>query len=130
MPRPSPGTAPSISSLIRRREPLLAVELAVVTPMFGGGAVPRQTDPDLPIRGASIRGHLRFWWRACMARHYATVDELFAAEAQIWGKAAKAAVGRADGPSDVDVVVELLGAGRENQALARNRNTPLAYALW
>jgi CRISPR/Cas system CMR-associated protein Cmr1 (group 7 of RAMP superfamily) len=43
-----------------RRKPLLDVEIAVVTPLFGRGAAARGSDPLLPVRC-----HLRFWWRAC-----------------------------------------------------------------
>lgn len=84
--------------------PLLAVEIAVVTPLFGGGAQPRQADPLLPVRGASVRGHLRFWWRVCRATQFATPAELFAAEADVWGSTTQ--------PAAVQVVVDVLDAGQ------------------
>ena len=41
----------------------LEYDLALITPMMGGGV--RKGEPDLamPIRASAIRGHLRFWWR-------------------------------------------------------------------
>jgi CRISPR-associated protein Cmr1 len=58
--------------------------LKTITPMFGGGAVPREIG-DPPIRAASVRGHLRFWWRATSGAQYATARELYDAEAALWG---------------------------------------------
>lgn len=45
--------------------------IGLVTPLFGGGAEAGKTDQDLPIRGTSIRGHLRYWWRTVKGRHLA-----------------------------------------------------------
>lgn len=53
--------------------------------MFGGSATTREVDQDNPIRTASIRGQLRFWWRAIYGRRYPTYAELFAAEEKIFG---------------------------------------------
>lgn len=36
----------------------------VITPMFGGGSIPREHDENHLVRGSAIRGSLRFWWRA------------------------------------------------------------------
>ncbi len=35
----------------------------LITPMFGGGAESWKLNLDAPIRGQSIKGQLRFWWR-------------------------------------------------------------------
>src|SRR5437879_5029216 len=67
---------------------LLAVRLAVVTPLFGGSAIAGEPDADLPVRAASVRGNLRFWWRACNAARFRTARELFNEEARIWGASA------------------------------------------
>ena len=40
-------------------------EYELITPLFGGGVNPGEADPVTIIRGTAIRGHLRFWWRAC-----------------------------------------------------------------
>jgi len=69
--------------------------------MFGGGAVPRKVD-DPPIRAASIRGHLRFWWRATAGAGYGS-EELFQEESKIWGNT--------ENPGAVSVRVEVISAG-------------------
>ena len=50
---PTPRPAPQWWSLSAR----------VITPAFVGGAEPRRTDPDAPLRPSSIRGALRHWLR-------------------------------------------------------------------
>lgn len=101
---------PSPAILRDRRVPLVDIELAVVTPMFGGGAVPREADPLLPVRGAAVRGHLRFWWRACHAHLFADAEALFARESAIWGAAGKA--GTAEGPSAIQVEISITNPGQ------------------
>lgn len=56
----------------------------VVTPIFGGGTTPGINDP-LIIRGSSIRGQLRFWWRATRGSRFAEVASLRREEERIWG---------------------------------------------
>lgn len=61
----------------------------LITPMFGGGVEingpQKPHDPITPIRVPSIRGQLRFWWRACNPARATTAEELFKAEEAIWG---------------------------------------------
>ena len=57
----------------------------VITPLFGGGYEAGKVDPDMPIRASSIRGHLRFWWRATRGAKFDTVEELRQREGEIWG---------------------------------------------
>ncbi|GIW27670.1 MAG: type III-B CRISPR module RAMP protein Cmr1 [Meiothermus sp.] len=78
---PPPLKAPALETWTLR--------LRTITPMFGGSATPRQVDPEHPVRAASVRGHLRFWWRATAGAQYATAKELFEAEERIWGSAKK-----------------------------------------
>ncbi len=71
---------------------ILEYRLKFLTPMFGGGV---ETDPpkqDLvtTIRGASIKGQLRFWWRAARGAQFTSTKELFKREAQLFGAAALA----------------------------------------
>lgn len=76
-------------------EPLKAPEQAgtcsatfiihLVTPLFGGGVEPGSNDPVTLIRGPSIRGQLRFWWRATRGAAFANPKELRAQEGRIWG---------------------------------------------
>jgi len=56
-----------------------------LTPVFGGGVEPRKFDSVTPVRAASIRGQLRFWWRACNPKGLRDVIELKKAETRIFG---------------------------------------------
>ncbi|HXT35211.1 MAG TPA: type III-B CRISPR module RAMP protein Cmr1 [Chloroflexota bacterium] len=103
--RPALSLAPALSLLDRRPELLFDIEVAVVTPLFGGGPVARQTDPYQPVRASSIRGHLRFWWRACRAARFASSEDLFREEERIWGSTKR--------PSRVVIAVRCLDVGRE-----------------
>lgn len=64
--------------------------ITVVTPLFGGGTNAGKVDEKMPIRGTSIRGQLRFWWRATIGQRYETPEELAQAEGEIWGTTEKA----------------------------------------
>lgn len=88
MARPVPKIeAPSWTEPSSSRS--ITLHLRLITPLFGGGYEPREVDPDCIIRPAAIRGNLRFWWRALYGGQYASASELFEAEAEIWGAAAK-----------------------------------------
>lgn len=83
------------------RQPLkldLDLDLELITPMFGGGVCAGEADPVTLIRVPSIRGQLRFWWRATRGAAYASPEELFQAEKEIWGST--------DKPSAVSLQVE------------------------
>lgn len=60
-------------------------EFEFLTPMFGGGTSARESDLITPVRVPSIRGQLRFWWRAANPRGLQTVDELREVEAGVFG---------------------------------------------
>jgi len=60
-------------------------DIQVITPIFGGGTEAAVNDPVTLIRPSSIRGHLRFWWRATRGANCATVEELRQRENEIWG---------------------------------------------
>jgi CRISPR-associated protein Cmr1 len=80
----------------------------VITPMFLSGA-----DGSTPeLRPASIKGAMRFWWRA-MHGHL-SLDELSARESQLFG-------GSADGQgrSKVRLRVENLSLGQSSEALPK-----------
>ena len=72
-------------------------KIQVVTPIFGGGFKAGENDPVTPIRPSSIRGHLRFWWRATLGSKFETSKKLFDRESEIWGSA--------DNPSPVSIQV-------------------------
>jgi CRISPR-associated protein Cmr1 len=73
------------------REPQRAqqteIEIEIITPLFGGGYQTRECDTLIPVRAASVRGHLRFWWRATAGAQYSSVDELYCHECDLWGGA-------------------------------------------
>ncbi len=73
--------------------------LKLITPMFGGGYIPRAIDRLNPIRSAAVRGHLRQWWRAIVGATYSTPASLYKAEQDLWGSAQK--------PGRVGVYVEI-----------------------
>lgn len=76
----------------------LQLELELITPMFGGGVLTGEADPVTLIRVPSIRGQLRFWWRATHSAVFASSEDLFKAEEKIWGST--------DEPSVVSLQVE------------------------
>ncbi|CUU08177.1 CRISPR-associated protein, Cmr1 family [Armatimonadetes bacterium GBS] len=63
----------------------LSLEIATITPLFGGGYAARECDELIPVRSAAVRGHLRFWWRATAGARFTSVQELYEAECTIWG---------------------------------------------
>ena len=78
--------------------------------MFGGGVTPGEADPVTVIRGAEIRGHLRFWWRATRGGAFGgDLKRMKEAEEAIWGS--PGAKGRA-GPSDVGLSVIVRNTGK------------------
>lgn len=75
----------------------------VTSPVFGGGSrvesdeLRRQLktlDRDWPIRIPSIRGQLRFWWRATRGTGYSSIAEMREAESRIWGATSRGSVVR------------------------------------
>lgn len=68
--------------------------LRVVTPIVGGAPKPRTVDTVDGIRAPTIRGHLRFWWRALYGHRWPDPGELYAHESELWGRAGEAHGGR------------------------------------
>lgn len=81
----------------------LTLHYALMTPLFGGGVKPRQADPITTIRVASIIGHLRFWWRACRAEAFPSLEALRRREDAIWGSTSQ--------PSAVQLHLRVLNPG-------------------
>jgi hypothetical protein len=77
---PELGGAPAVDSI--------TVEVELITSMLGGGVEPRKHDPHCWLRAASVKGQLRFWWRALYGHKFSTQKELWEAEGRIWGRAA------------------------------------------
>ncbi|MGO8673544.1 MAG: type III-B CRISPR module RAMP protein Cmr1 [Capsulimonadaceae bacterium] len=103
MPKPMKHPAPPWSEDEPSRSETWTLSLTTITPMFGGSAVAREVG-DPPIRAASIRGHLRFWWRATAGAGYTDPQELYKAESRLWGDTEK--------PGEVVVRVAVTSAGR------------------
>ncbi len=64
-----------------------SMECQLVTPLYGGGVKSGTVDEKMPIRVASIRGQLRFWWRL-LAKHQWKLGsdaEIRKAEFALWG---------------------------------------------
>jgi CRISPR-associated protein Cmr1 len=81
---------------ISPRDPeTLEYTFEVITPVFGGGAILNQkprthikpVDPVTPVRGATIRGHLRAWWRALYGVACGSIEEMRRQETALWGAA-------------------------------------------
>jgi CRISPR-associated protein Cmr1 len=73
-----------------RREYSIELEVNVMTAVYGGGAEPGFNDSFDPFRIPSIRGQLRFWWRATRGGAFENSEKLRAAEAKIWGDTVQA----------------------------------------
>lgn len=60
-----------------------------LTPVFGGGVRVdghfKPADPRTPVRVPSIRGQLRFWWRACNPARCTSSEDLARRETAIFG---------------------------------------------
>lgn len=112
----------------------IEVTLKVVTPILGGSPKLRQVDKEDIIRVPSVRGHLRFWWRALYGHEYATPKELYEAESALWGRAADENGGR----SEVEVRVDdVRNKGNDTSDIVISdskikglKATLGAYALW
>ncbi|MBP1999086.1 CRISPR-associated protein Cmr1 [Paenibacillus shirakamiensis] len=89
--RQSPGTPhtakinTSRSSLESSTSCKANYEITLVTPMYGGGYIAGRIDTDHIIRESSIRGQLRFWWRATRGAKYTNVFDLRKHEIEIFG---------------------------------------------
>jgi len=82
----------------------------VITPLWGDGVEANINDPITLIRGSSIRGHLRFWWRAMRGNSNGrTVAEMREKENSIWGSTKK--------PSQVKIAVNVTNKGTTFQPI-------------
>ena len=81
----------------------------VITPLWGGGVEANVNDPVTLIRGSSIRGHLRFWWRALRGNcNGSTITAMREKENSIWGSTKV--------PSQVKITVNVTKKGTKFQA--------------
>jgi len=78
-------SAPTIDAKRLEDREIVRVRLKLMTPMIGGGTKAGEVDSIWPIRASSVRGHLRWWWRASCGALYETLEEMVKAEERIWG---------------------------------------------
>jgi CRISPR-associated protein Cmr1 len=87
--KPAPNFAPASLAPRDADTAIWHLTLCIITPMMGGGITSqgarKPADLITPIRVASIRGQLRFWWRACNLGGATTVARLRELEASLWG---------------------------------------------
>lgn len=101
----------------------LDLTLRFLSPVIGGGVTsngPRKpADPITPVRPSSIRGQLRFWWRAINLHKLTNADCLRMKEKEVFG-------GISDGPqkSSVAVVVTKQPGNPKPLAIYEARNKP------
>lgn len=83
----SPGGAPPLFQ--PSPNPRHTFAITTLTPLYGGGVAAGEPDMALPVRAASIRGQLRFWWRLLKSHHptdpIRDSAELFRQERALWG---------------------------------------------
>ncbi|HMA33299.1 MAG TPA: type III-B CRISPR module RAMP protein Cmr1 [Chloroflexia bacterium] len=111
--KPPAGLPPAVQPAPRPGTVTETRDYELITPLFGGGAAPREADPVTVVRGTAIRGQLRFWWRACRgARYGGDLARLRAAEDLLWG-----APSRPDNPrpSRVQLALTVTHKGRDDR---------------
>jgi CRISPR-associated protein Cmr1 len=96
-----------------------AVDIETISPILGGAAELRSIDCIDIIRVPTIRGHLRFWWRALQSVFGERGADLFDKETTLWGQAA----GDSGSRSAVEITVEILRRGVVQPA-------PEDYVFW
>jgi len=80
----------------------------VIIPLWGGGVKANENDPITLIRGSSIRGHLRFWWRAIRGNsNGSSLAAMRTRENEIWGST--------ESPSQVKISVQVTKPGSKFQ---------------
>jgi len=124
-----PAALPERRRRAVRAGPILeTVELALelVTPVLGGAAVPRTIDEVDVVRVPSIRGQLRFWWRALNAQRFTTATDLYKEESKLFGRAAEKEGGR----SEVEICLHVLARGGCDTQDIELGKTPGDYALF
>ena len=136
MSRTTPPAAPAFEHLPPRgtwstgARSGFSVSLRTVTPVLGGGYRARAPDDVDLIRVPTVRGHLRFWWRALVAGGFEDPVALYQAETRLWG-------GAGGGPDQahatrslVVVDIEVTDRGSLDEGDIDPAQTPGAYVLF
>ncbi len=80
----------------------------LISPLFGGGAEPKYADAVSTVRTTSLKGQLRFWWRAARTGGM-SLEQMRSREAEIFG----AAAGEGGKASPLLIEIEPLESGQE-----------------
>ncbi|MGB9497905.1 MAG: type III-B CRISPR module RAMP protein Cmr1 [Dissulfuribacterales bacterium] len=99
--------------------------IQLLTPLYGGGIKAGMNDPLTLIRPASVRGNLRFWWRAMRGASFTDAAGLKKREDEVWGSTLN--------PSPVQVEVKVThnaGKRRSDSCFGFDEYGPEAYALF
>ncbi|MGC1378516.1 MAG: type III-B CRISPR module RAMP protein Cmr1 [Anaerolineales bacterium] len=81
----------------------------LITPLFGGGVKAQEADLITVIRGTSVRGQLRFWWRATRGGQFdSALEKMKIREDEIWGST--------QSESQVVISVDITKPGNEEVA--------------
>lgn len=110
--KPAIDTPPDV--IIKQPEGVITQnrEYQLITPLFGGGVTPAEADPVTVIRASEIRGHLRFWWRACRGGQFnGDLAAMKKSEDAIWGAAYKKGDEPIPQKRTVQITVEVLNVG-------------------
>ena len=139
--RKPPLTAPSDLSASKTTVSITR-HYRLITPLFGGGVTTSENDLSLLIRGTSVRGQLRFWWRACFGGSAIEAGNpqpdllkmMYQREAALWGSAANKTSGN---PSRVRIHVDVINSGSVFKVTNRGMdvrvsamNSPFGYAAF
>jgi len=95
-------------------------QISLITPLFGGGVEAGKADETFPIRGTSIRGHLRHWWRVTVGHRLGT--RMWPREEEIFGST--------EFPSPLSVRVLEQPQIQLVEPSYGDRFGPIAYALF
>lgn len=101
----------------------------LLTPLFGGGVDPGMADPITPIRASSVKGQLRFWWRATRGGRYRDLAEMRQAEDRLWGAAADEKHGTGQSLAHLEVRDVTIGTARNDYSLHGAAHPYAAFPL-
>ena len=110
--KPAIDTPPDVT--IKQPEGVITQkrEYQLITPLFGGGVTPAEADPVTVIRASEIRGHLRFWWRACRGGQFnGDLTAMKKSEDAVWGATYKKGDEPIPQKRTVQITVEVLNVG-------------------
>ena len=115
MRKNQPGSPPPVPNTPTKRDDVIIQEreYALITPLFGGGVASGETDPITLIRGSEIRGHLRFWWRACRAWQFNSPEKMKEEEDKLWGAAAHKDEDAIPFEKTIQLKVDIVNKGRQ-----------------